>query len=38
MLEYVQSGSMPVREQYPDTNVSLDRTSLSGSISIFRVL
>lgn len=29
---------MPVREHYPDTSVSLDRCSLSVSISIFHML
>jgi hypothetical protein len=30
-LRYVQSRSMPVREQYPDTVISLDRTSVNSS-------
>jgi hypothetical protein len=34
----VESRSMPVREHYPDTSVSLDRCSLSVSISIFHML
>jgi hypothetical protein len=29
---------MLVREQYPDTSVSMDRIPLSGSTSIFRML
>ena len=37
-LPYVESRSMPVREHYPDTSVSLDRSSLSVSISIFHML
>jgi hypothetical protein len=48
MLKYVdvshqrpsgaQSRSMPVRKQYPDTRISLDRTSVSGVISVCRML
>jgi hypothetical protein len=35
---YLESRSMPAREQCPDTCVSLDCTSLCGDISIFRML
>ena len=34
----MSSHSMPAREQYPDTNVSLYRTSLSESISVVDML
>jgi hypothetical protein len=34
---HVESRSMPVREQHPDSSISLDRTSPSGSINDLRL-
>jgi hypothetical protein len=34
----VDSRSMPVRAQAPDTGISLDHPSVSGDISAFRML
>lgn len=34
---HVESRSMPVREQSPDTGISLDRTAASGGISSFGI-